>query len=68
MAAPQVTGAIGLVTEWWRGLRGGANPSPAMTKALLVNGAVDVGTPDVPNRNEGWGRVDLSRVSGVAGQ
>ena len=28
-----------------------------MLKALLVNGAVDMGTADIPNANEGWGRV-----------
>ena len=40
----------------------GANPTPAMAKALLVNGAVDMGTADIPNFNEGWGRVNLSNV------
>ena len=33
-----------------------------MAKALLVNGAVDMGTADIPNFNEGWGRVNLSNV------
>ncbi len=33
-----------------------------MAKALLVNGAVDMGTADIPNNNEGWGRVDITRV------
>lgn len=33
-----------------------------MAKAALVNGAVDVGTPDVPNNNEGWGRVHLKNM------
>ena len=38
------------------------NPSPAMAKALLVNGAVDMGTPDIPNANEGWGRINITNV------
>jgi subtilisin family serine protease len=61
MASPQVAGAVAIVTEWWR--KGfGATPSPAMVRALLVNGARDMGTADVPNSNEGWGRVDLRRT------
>jgi len=62
MAAPHVTGAVALITEWWRDLNCDADPSPAMAKALLVNGAVDMGTADIPNGNEGWGRINLSNV------
>ena len=62
MAAPQVSGALALITEWWRTWNAGQNPSPAMAKALLVNGAVDMGTPDIPNTNEGWGRVNVTNV------
>ncbi len=62
MAAPHASGAIVLATEWWRSFNAGANPSAAMAKALLVNGAVDMGTADIPNFNEGWGRVNLSNV------
>ncbi|MCA9980743.1 MAG: S8 family serine peptidase, partial [Anaerolineales bacterium] len=62
MAAPQVSGALALITEWWRTWNAGANPSPAMAKALLVNGAVDMGTADIPNANEGWGRVNVTNV------
>lgn len=62
MAAPHVAGAVVLLTEWWRGFNLGANPSPAMAKALLVNGAVDMGPADVPNAGEGWGRVSVTNV------
>ncbi len=59
-AAPHVSGAIALLTQWWRRSHAGADPSPAMAKALLVNGAVDVaGTPPIPNPDEGWGRIHL---------
>jgi hypothetical protein len=51
-----------LITDWWRSFNAGANPTAAMAKALLVNGAVDMGTADIPNFNEGWGRVNLSNV------
>jgi hypothetical protein len=33
-----------------------------MVKALLVNGAVDMGEADIPNNNEGWGRLHLANV------
>ena len=62
MASPHAAGAVVLFTEWWRGFHAGANPSPAMAKALLVNGAVDMGTADIPNANEGWGRVDVTNI------
>ena len=62
MAAPHTAGAIVLVTEWWRGFHGGTDPSPEMAKALLVNGAVDIGTADIPNNNEGWGRINITNI------
>ena len=38
-----------------------------MAKALVVNGAVDMGTSDIPNINEGWGRINVTNIisSGV---
>ncbi len=68
MASPHVAGAVVLATEWWRTGHAGADPSMAMAKALLVNGAVDMGTADIPNNNEGWGRVDITRVIQPAAQ
>ncbi|MCB0203929.1 MAG: S8 family serine peptidase, partial [Anaerolineae bacterium] len=62
MAAPQTSGTITLATEWWRTFNGGADPSPGMAKALLVNGAVDMGTADIPNINEGWGRINSTNI------
>ncbi len=62
MATPHTSGAVVLLTEWWRTSHVGANPSPAMARALLVNGAVDMGTADIPNFNEGWGRVNVTNV------
>ncbi|MGH2709718.1 MAG: S8 family serine peptidase, partial [Actinomycetota bacterium] len=62
MAAPQVTGAVALIADWWRKRNGGVTPSPAMDKALLANTATDMGAADVPNGNEGWGRVNLGAL------
>ena len=59
MASPQVAGSVALIHDWWRERNAGDDPSPAMDKALLVNTATDLKTPDIPNRNEGWGRVNL---------
>ncbi len=62
MAAPHTSGVIVLATQWWRGFNGGADPSPAMAKALLVNSADDMATPDIPNIHEGWGRINLTTL------
>ncbi|MEO8671615.1 MAG: S8 family serine peptidase [Tahibacter sp.] len=67
MASPHTAGAVAIVTQWWKASHAGAVPSPAMAKALLVNGAIDLATADVPNNNEGWGRINLPNSIG-AGQ
>jgi hypothetical protein len=70
MATPQVAGAIVLMSEWWRRFHAGADPSPALAKALLVNTAVDMtanGAGAVWNIEEGWGRIHLGNLfSGTA--
>jgi len=66
MAAPHASGTAALLTQWWRGNNGGATPSPALVKALMVNSAVDMGgvAATIPNNNEGWGRVNLRQAIG----
>lgn len=65
MATPHVAGLAVLLTQDWRESHAGASPSPAMLKALLVNGAVDMnGPPPVPNNSEGWGRAHLTHSLG----
>jgi hypothetical protein len=50
-AAPVVSGAAAVVRRWYRNLLGG-DPSPAMTKAMLINGARDIsGTSIVRDQN-----------------
>jgi subtilisin-like proprotein convertase family protein len=71
-AAPQVSGAAALLRHWFRRtqpiLAGPEGPSPALTKALLVNTATDLAggedgkgstIPAGPNTDQGWGRVNL---------
>ena len=70
-AAPHVTGACALIIEHLRRLHGGADPSAALVKALLVNGAEDLaGGPNgqggtlgnIPDNEQGWGRVSLQNI------
>ncbi|HEU5181331.1 MAG TPA: S8 family serine peptidase, partial [Candidatus Polarisedimenticolia bacterium] len=66
-AAPRMAGAAAVVFDWFND-RFGVFPSPAMAKAILINGAVDLKTPDIPNFNEGWGRINLkSSLANPAG-
>ncbi|HKP21119.1 MAG TPA: S8 family serine peptidase, partial [Thermoleophilaceae bacterium] len=67
-AAPQVSGAAALLRDWYMRDVGTQAPSPALTKALLVNTATDLdggdsgkgaAIPSAPNTDEGWGRVDV---------
>lgn len=65
-AAPQVAAAAALFTQFWKPGHAGQNPSPAMIKAALLNGTVDMNGADTsaprPNGNEGWGRIMLTNV------
>ena len=61
MASPHVAGAVALMRQWWRKTNP-TDPSPALTKALLVNTATDMGTANIPNGDEGWGRVNLGTL------
>ncbi|MCB1634200.1 MAG: S8 family serine peptidase [Xanthomonadales bacterium] len=56
MAAPHVSGLAVLLTQWWREQHEGQDPSPAMLKALLVDGSRPTPDTDVrPNDARGWG-------------
>ena len=55
-------GVAGLTREFIREQVGVSSPSSALVKAAMINGARDLGTPDIPNAAEGWGEVDLERT------
>ena len=69
MATPLTAGAATLVREWLTETRGFSNPSAALMKAVLINGATDLSPGQYtspqeipaqrPNNVSGWGRVNL---------
>ena len=56
------SGVAGLTREFIREQVGVSSPSSSLVKAALINGARDLGTPDIPNAAEGWGEVNLART------
>ncbi|ANE52554.1 S8 family serine peptidase [Flavisolibacter tropicus] len=60
ISAPAVTGGAALMYEKYRQLNSNANPSSALIKALLCNGATDRGTPG-PDYVYGFGSMNLLR-------
>ena len=54
-------GAGAVFAQYYNDING-AIPSPAMTRAAMIDGATDMGTPDIPNSNEGWGRLNLTNM------
>lgn len=70
-ACPHVAGATALIQQWWKATHAGQLPAPALSKAMLINGAVDPSAEPAgfaPNNTEGWGRMNLANVlnTGVA--
>ncbi len=67
MATPLVAGCAALVRQWLANEKGTSNPSAALMKALLINGATDIPgqylvseAPEIPNNSEGFGRVNVA--------
>lgn len=64
-ACPSVAGGTALIQQWWKSGHSGQLPAPALSKALIINGAVDPAADpagSVPNNTEGWGRMNLANV------
>ena len=59
MATPNAAGAAVMIREYLEEIALRESPQGALVKALLILGAEDVGTRDIPNNHEGWGRVNL---------
>ena len=62
MATPNAAGSAALIREYILEIAQRPTPQGALVKALLVLGAKDVGTRDIPNNDEGWGRIDLQNT------
>jgi subtilisin family serine protease len=65
LAAPHVSGAAALLRKFFTS-RGRPAPSPAMTRAYLINSATyltgENAGGDLPSERQGWGLVNLSRA------
>ena len=61
LSTPYVAGCAILTRQWLREERGITNPSAALVKAILLNGAQPFvsGQTSRPNNTEGWGHVSL---------
>ena len=62
MATPNAAGASALIREYLLEIAQRPSPQGALIKALLVLGAQDINTRDIPNNDEGWGRVNLKET------
>ena len=61
--ATAVTGGVASLTrEFLREQIGINSPSASLIKAAIINGATDLGTPDIPNNLEGWGQINLEKT------
>jgi subtilisin family serine protease len=79
MATPLTSGTAALVRQWLSQERGLGEPSAALVRALLLNGAANLspgqyGTGSAreipaawPNNVEGWGRLNLSESVQLSG-
>ncbi|MFW6142335.1 MAG: S8 family serine peptidase, partial [Candidatus Saliniplasma sp.] len=66
MSNPAAAGAASVVVDWYES-NYGERPNPAMVKALMINTAHDLddsngNTDPIPNKDEGWGMIDLSKL------
>ena len=69
MATPNAAGAALMIREYLEEIAQRPSPQGALVKALMVLGAQDMGSRDIPNDDEGWGRVNLrNTLSPSSGQ
>jgi uncharacterized membrane protein/subtilisin family serine protease len=62
MSCPATAGAVAQVYAYYNEIYE-HNPSPALVKALLINGADKLTTdPSYPGNRQGWGRVNLTKL------
>ena len=58
-----VAGGLAVLTrEYLREQVGIQSPSASLIKAAMINGAEDLGAPDIPNNLEGWGQLNIQNT------
>ncbi|UCC92411.1 MAG: S8 family serine peptidase, partial [Thermoplasmata archaeon] len=62
MSCPSVAGAAAVLTQYLVEEKDMDDPSPAMIKASLINGARPLSGYEYPNNVQGWGTVDMVRT------
>tara|TARA_Y100001980_G_C14556774_1_gene350178 strand:+ start:4815 stop:9353 length:4539 start_codon:yes stop_codon:yes gene_type:complete len=67
MATPNTAGAAALVREYLTEVAQRPSPQGALMKAMLILGAQDIGTRNIPNNDEGWGRINLQNSIAPSG-
>ena len=60
MATAVAAGGATQVRQHLREVAGISEPRSDLIKALLINGAQDIGTLNIPNGQEGWGQIDVA--------
>ena len=60
MASPQVASGLAALTQHYKNLHGGTQPTADVLKTILLNGAQDLGNPG-PDYSYGFGGMDLYR-------
>ncbi len=60
MASPQVVSGLAVLTQRYKQINGGTQPRADLLKAILLDGALDIGNPG-PDYSYGFGSMDLNR-------
>ena len=60
-STPVAAGATVLVRQFLRTQMSLNQPHSDLIRAIIINGAKDLGSSDIPNSDEGWGQLDLQR-------
>ena len=55
-------GSVSLIREFIREEVGISTPTASLIKAASINGAIDLGTANIPNSVEGWGQISVSNT------